>query len=144
MRRTTRLGDRPRIHSNTMDQGGSFKMRRQLVHKTTRTNSNRNYPVHFVEYDSTINHYRSFRVRLRVICGLAMFDMMDSTGVLLGNCRWKPFSSRFFITVDTSSLASLVSAVNSKPLMISAGTLEKSSFSIRYMYRSSFREQRYI
>jgi hypothetical protein len=28
------VDDRPPIHSHTMDQGGSFKMRRQLVRET--------------------------------------------------------------------------------------------------------------
>ena len=52
-----------------MDQGGSSKMRRQVVHKTTRTNCNRLKAIQFAVTSCNIICYRLFAVRLRAICG---------------------------------------------------------------------------
>ena len=38
---SNQVNDRLQIHSHSQDQVGVFKMRRQLVRKTTRTNCNR-------------------------------------------------------------------------------------------------------
>ena len=45
-------------------------MRRQVVHKTTRANCNMLKVIKFAVTSCNIICYRSFRVRLRAICGL--------------------------------------------------------------------------
>jgi len=66
-----------------MDQGGSSRMRRQIVHKTTRANCDMLKAIKFAITSCNIIHYRSFHVRLRAIFGLIMH-------VLCANQRTNP------------------------------------------------------